>query len=141
SRGKTRLGNSSSLPTAPRRRTVPEKPTTAPLTRDPLPETRMKRREFLKRTAATALASSVGPAILNASDKAGTKNPIIGQGEHRYECLHGWGQLPDHLRWQTTHGVCIDEAGLIYIKHLGYGEQALDTVVVFDPDGKFVRSF
>jgi hypothetical protein len=105
------------------------------------PETTMKRRDFLKGTAAAALASGVGPLMLNASDKAASKNPVIGQGEYRYECLHNWGRLPDHLRWQTTHGVCIDEAGLIYIKHLGYGDPPLDTVVVFDPDGKYVRSF
>ncbi len=35
----------------------------------------------------------------------------------------------------------IDEAGLIYIKHQGHGKHVMDTIVVFDPPGKFVRSF
>jgi hypothetical protein len=104
----------------------------------------MKRRAFLKQTTTAmgaALASGAAPALLLADDRSGTKNPIIGQGDHRYECLHDWGQLPSHLSWQTTHGVTIDEAGLIYIKHQGYGDTPMDTIVVFDPDGRFVRSF
>jgi hypothetical protein len=104
----------------------------------------MKRRDFLKQTAAAGAAtwvSGVAPRVLHASDKAGTKNPVIGKGEHRYECLHDWGQLPPHIRWETTHGVTVDEAGFIYIKHLGFGKNVMDTIVVFDKDGKFVRSF
>ncbi|GIW82897.1 MAG: hypothetical protein KatS3mg105_4704 [Gemmatales bacterium] len=103
----------------------------------------MQRREFLKTSAATAsvLATGQAPNVIGAQNKAGTKRPIIGKGEFRYECIHDWGQLPKHLAWQTTHGVCIDEAGFIYIKHLGAGNKALDTIVVFDPKGKYVRSF
>jgi hypothetical protein len=104
----------------------------------------MKRREFLKQTAAagaTALAAGTGPTLLFAAEQSDTKNPVIGQGEYRYECLHGWGKLPDNLRWQTTHGVTVDAAGFIYIKHQGSGDTPLDTIVVFDPDGRYVRSF
>ncbi len=104
----------------------------------------MKRRDFLKQTATVGAAtwlSGPAPRVLGASDKAGTKNPITGEGEYRYECIHDWGQLPSSLRWETTHGVTIDEAGFVYIKHQGFGKQALDTIVVFDKDGKFVRSF
>jgi hypothetical protein len=45
------------------------------------------------------------------------------------------------LRWETTHGVTVDAAGFIYIKHQGHGGTPLDTICVFDPQGKFVRSF
>ncbi len=105
----------------------------------------MKRRAFLKQTVAvaagaTALGAGTQPFV-RASDKTGTRNPVIGKGEHTYECLHGWGKLPDHLKWETTHGVTIDGAGLVYIKHQGHGKTPMDTIVVFDPDGKFVRSF
>jgi hypothetical protein len=110
----------------------------------------MHRRDFLKQTGAAALAT--GTAVTNsapfvhASDKAGSDHPVIGQGEHRYECFHNWGSLPDSIHWYETHGVAIDKAGLIYIKHRAGGEkprsreQAQDTIVVFDPAGKFVRS-
>src|SRR5581483_3725580 len=102
----------------------------------------MKRREFLKSTAAAAVAPNLGPAILGAEDKAGTKPAIVGQGEFRYQCQHDWGQLPSNLKWQTTHGVAVDGAGFIYIKYQGYEKQPpADTIVVFDPTGKFVRSF
>ena len=43
--------------------------------------------------------------------------------------------------------MAVDEAGLIYIKHRAGASkpktpgEAQDTIVVFDPAGKFVRSF
>lgn len=105
----------------------------------------MKRREFLKRTAAVGAAACIGnngPIILGAEDKAGSKTPVVGTGNFKYECHHDWGQLPSGFVWQTTHGVCVDEAGNIYIKHQGHAKKpAVDTVLVFDKDGKFIRSF
>jgi hypothetical protein len=103
----------------------------------------MQRRAFLKASAAVTsfLASGTAPGVLNADDKAGTKNAVVGQNAHRYECLHNWGELPSSIRWQTTHGVAVDSAGLIYITHQGAGDDVMDTVVVFDPKGKYVRSF
>jgi hypothetical protein len=104
----------------------------------------MKRRDFLKQTSAAGaalLAARTAPAFLNATDKAETKNPVIGKGEHRYECIHSWGQLPSSIKWQTTHNVAVDAEGLVYITHMGYGKEVMDTVAVFDPKGRFVRSF
>ena len=100
----------------------------------------MKRRTFLKQATA-AVSAGAAPLILNAADKADSKNPVLGFGDHKYECIHDWGQLPNTLRWETTHGVCVDSAGLIYVKHQGLGRNVMDTVVVFDAAGKFVRSF
>src|SRR5262249_49011354 len=95
------------------------------------------RRTFIKTAsaagAAAAISGSVGPTILGATDKSGTKNPVIGSGEHTYECFHNWGELPDHVKWGETHGVAIDEAGLIYIKHRNRAEMPMDAIVVFDP--------
>jgi len=101
----------------------------------------MKRRTFLKKAAAATVGASAAPTLLNATHKADSKNPVIGVGEFKYECIHEWGQLPAHLRWETTHGVTLDAAGLVYIKHQGLGKNVMDTIVVFDGDGKFVRSF
>ena len=97
----------------------------------------MQRRTFLS----ASLAAGLAPAAITAREKSGTKNAIIGEGEHKYECHHNWGKLPAKLSWQTTHGVCVDAEGLIYIKMQGTGNQPQDTIVVFDPKGKFVRSF
>ena len=99
----------------------------------------MHRRDFLKAAAATSAALS-GPAFLGAADKAESKPPVIGTGAHRYECHHGWGTLPPDYEWQTTHNVAVDSAGLVYVTHQGIGKK-MDTVLVFDPAGKFVRSF
>jgi hypothetical protein len=105
----------------------------------------MRRRDFLKTTAAggaALLAAGRAPAVLGATDKAGTKNPVVGTGEHRYECVHGWGRLPDGFQWQTTHDVAVDSEGLVYIKQQGHaGAKVEDTVLVFEPSGRFVRSF
>jgi hypothetical protein len=97
----------------------------------------MNRREFI----ATAAVASTGPILLGMSRKAEEKNPVIGVEGHKYECHHNWGQLPTDLAWQTTHNVALDAAGNVYITHQGVGNKQMDTVVVFDPMGNFVRSF
>ena len=100
------------------------------------------RRAFLKKAGAATVAVAAGPTILRAADKAGTKAPVLGSGAFQYEVVsHEWGQLPSDIKWGETHGVAIDGAGLIYIKHRNYAKHPMDAIVVFDPEGKFVRSF
>ena len=96
------------------------------------------RRDFLATAGATAATIAAGPFV-HAADKAGSKPPIIGIEGYKYECHHGWGQVPDHIKWHDTHGVAVDAAGLIYINHRA--PAGVDTIVVFEPSGKFVRSF
>jgi len=100
----------------------------------------MQRREFLAKSTAAGAAIASAPLILNATDKSGSRAAVIGAGEHRYECNHHWGELPSSLEWQTTHNVAVDSGGNVYISHQGRGKK-IDTVVVFDPKGKFIRSF
>ena len=99
------------------------------------------RRTFLQATSAAAACAALGPTILGAEDKAGKKLPRVGEGEHTYECIHNWGELPSNVTWGDTHGVAVDEAGLVYIKHRNNAPDPMDAIVVFDADGKFVRSF
>ncbi|MGA8862126.1 MAG: hypothetical protein WB506_19130, partial [Candidatus Sulfotelmatobacter sp.] len=95
----------------------------------------LTRRSFL----ATAAAA---PAFLRATDKAGLKPPILGQGGHQYEAIHDWGKLPRTIKYGNTHGVCEDSQGNIYIHHtVNATSESLDTMVVFDQKGKFVRSW
>lgn len=98
------------------------------------------RRQFLRATA-TAAAGIAAPAFVGATDKAGSRPVIIGTGEHRYACHHDWGVLPEGIAWGETHGVAIDEAGLVYVKHRSRATVPVDAIVVFDSDGKAVRSF
>ena len=95
------------------------------------------RRSFLVTAAAAA-----APAFLRATDKSGSKAPILGQGDHQYEAIHDWGQLPRTIKYGNTHGVCEDSQGNIYIHHtVNAASDSLDTMVVFDDKGKFIRSW
>lgn len=98
------------------------------------------RREFLQ--VAGAAAVSVSPLVLGATDKSGSKNPVVGERPYQYEIVsQNWGELPSHVPWGETHGVAVDEAGLVYIKHRSSVPEPVDAIVVFDPQGKYVRSF
>jgi len=99
------------------------------------------RRDFLKTTTAGILVGGVAPAILGAEDKTGAKPKVIGVEGHLYEVHHDCMQVPSHVRWQDTHGVAVDEEGLIYVKHRTKTADVMDAVVIFDSKGKFVRSF
>src|SRR5690242_13247285 len=96
------------------------------------------RRNFLVASAAVACA----PAFLSATDKAGSKAPVLGEGEYQYEAIHDWGELPRTIKYGNTHGICEDSQGHIYIHHTVHAHSdSLDTMVVFDHKGKFVRSW
>ncbi len=99
------------------------------------------RRDFLKSTTAGVLASGVAPAILGAADKSRSKPKVIGVEGHLYEVHHDCVKLPNHVRWQETHGVAVDAEGLVYVKHRTKTADVMDAIVVFDAKGKFVRSF
>ena len=99
------------------------------------------RRKFLQAAGAAGAVAALGPVYVHASDKAGSRRPVIGEGEFRYECEHGWGQLPSTVRWGDTHGVTVDADGFVYIKHRNKVPEVMDAIVVFDPQGKYVRSF
>ena len=96
----------------------------------------ISRRRFI----ATSAAAFAAPHILTA--QKGSAPLIIGSGEHRYEVLHNWPQLPDKYSWQTTHNVAVDAEGLLYVIHEGR-ENLKDhpSIFVFDAEGKFVRAF
>lgn len=98
------------------------------------------RRRFIKTTAAASAAITVsGPLILNAQDKAGTKEATVGSGEFTYRCHHFWGHdsLPTgHDFGNASQGIAIDSSGMVYVTHGGRP----GSVYVFDPDGKFVKS-
>jgi hypothetical protein len=97
------------------------------------------RREFL---SAVAVAPVLSPTILGAQDKSGTKAPVLGSGAHTYEAIHDWGQLPSHIKWGNTHGVVEDAQGNIYVHHTVHAtSESADSMVVFDRNGKFVRSW
>jgi len=100
---------------------------------------KLPRRKFLA-TAATAAGTLAMARVLTAQKSE--KQLVIGTGEHKYEVLHYWPQLPDKYSWQTTHNVAIDREGLLYVIHEGR-ENLKDhpSIFVFDDKGKFIRAF
>ena len=96
------------------------------------------RRTFLTKVS-TGLAA---PLILGADNKSGSKKPIVGEGDHKYEVTHDWGELPAGIAYGNTHGVCEDARGHIYIHHtVNAVSEKSDSMVVFDHKGKFVKSW
>jgi len=94
------------------------------------------RRSFLQ------TAGAMAPMILKATDKAGTKAPVLGSGKHTYEAIHDWGELPATIRYGNTHGVVQDSQGHIYVHHTVHAtSESADSMVVFDRKGKFVKSW
>ena len=96
------------------------------------------RRSFL----VTAGAAVAAPIFLRGDRQSRQQVPILGEGEHKYEAIHDWGELPHNIRYGNTHGVCEDSQGHIYIHHtVNASSESTDTLVVFDQKGKFVRSW
>lgn len=99
------------------------------------------RRRFLVAAGTAAIATPLAAPFVRAADKSESRRAVVGSGEYRYECEHGWGKLPDSIRWGETHGVTIDHDGFVYIKHRTLVPEPMDSIVVFDPEGVYVRSF
>src|ERR1700689_1938652 len=90
-------------------------------------------------TRRTLLA--MAPALVTTC-KSDSRYPIVGSGEFQYEMISDWGELPQGLAYGNTHGVCEDSHGHIYIHHtVNKTSEKHDTMVVFDADGKFVKSW
>ena len=98
----------------------------------------ISRREFIGRVG----TGFVAPMLLGATDKSGRRKPVLGSREHTYEVTHDWGELPADIQYGNTHGVCEDSQGHIYIHHtVGSTSEKTDSMVVFDSDGRFVKSW
>ncbi|RYF10911.1 MAG: hypothetical protein EOO77_20520 [Oxalobacteraceae bacterium] len=97
-------------------------------------------RRRLIATAGAAAAWVAMPATLKGQTPA--QRPIVGAGEHTYECLHDWLVPPSNIAWGDTHGLTTDAVGRIYVAHTVHsGSVKSDAVLVFDPKGKFIESW
>jgi hypothetical protein len=104
--------------------------------------TTITRKTFIARVAATAAAAALPKFFLAASDKSGSANPIVGAGEHTYECVHDWLVPPEGLVWGDTHGLTQDAAGNIYVAHtVNESSKRGEAIVVYDSSGKFIRAY
>jgi hypothetical protein len=99
------------------------------------------RRRFL----AAAPVAALGGLNLITSCKAPTRpgsGIIVGEGEHQYEVIHSWGNLPDKYTWQITHNVAVDSGNRLYVIHEGdHAQQDHPAIFVFDEQGDFIKAF
>jgi DNA-binding beta-propeller fold protein YncE len=60
----------------------------------------------------------------------------LGDGSHVYEIVEGWAKLPKSASFGITRGVVVDPQDCVYVLN-----QSKDTVIVFDRDGNFIKSW
>ena len=102
-------------------------------------ENGISRRKFLAATGASAAWVAM-PSVMKG--QSATQRPILGSGEHTYECYHDWLTPPSDIKWGDTQGLAVDQHGHIYVSHTVNGaSQKADAILEFDPTGKFVRSW
>jgi len=102
----------------------------------------MTRRTFVQSGAATVALAAVGSIAIRGACKSGLGPVMMGSGEHTYECTHDWAKVPGNIAFGNTHGVGVDKAGNVYIKHTVHSSSTSgDALCVFDADGKFIRSW
>jgi len=99
----------------------------------------MQAKKLSRRAFSTGVAA---PLILGAANKSGSKNPILGSGDHTYEAIHDWGELPANIKYGNCHGVMEDSQGRIFVHHtVNAASESSDSMVIFDAKGKFVKSW
>lgn len=97
------------------------------------------RRSFLQHALAAGAAAVAGPSLfVRAADKADAKPLVTGRDAHRYEVIDGWAKPPEGYKFGNTHAIAEAADGRILVHHQG-GDP--DSVAVFDPDGKFIKSW
>jgi hypothetical protein len=95
------------------------------------------RRTFLKSVGAAATVAIAAPTILRAVEiPASGAGSIQGSGNHKYEWMHEWIQLPAEVKLGNCHGVQEDAQGRIFIHHTG-----TPSMLVCDPDGKVMKTW
>lgn len=95
----------------------------------------MTRRDFLRTTAAVVAT----PSLLQLVQKP---KLILGEGSHRYECIHDWLVAPPNIRFGDTHGLAQDAKGRIYLAHTVHStSESADAVCVYDENGRFLNSW
>lgn len=102
----------------------------------------MKKQTRDSSSAQTSKAHPPAPPPIRGSDKSGSRLPVVGSGQHTYECIHDWLVPPEGMVWGDTHGLCQNEQGHIYVGHtVNKSSMRGEAIVVFDEEGRFLRAF
>jgi DNA-binding beta-propeller fold protein YncE len=89
-------------------------------------------------SAKTSLALAASSLFLIAAlQTPAPPRIVLGDGQHRYEWVRGWGELPAGMTLGNTHGcVLVDAQGRVYLN-----TDTENAVIVFSPEGKFLKSW
>lgn len=102
---------------------------------------KITRRQVLQAAAATPLLGGLAKSAM-ASTKVLQQLPRTGTGAFTFEVMHDWLVPPSNIMWGDTHGLAEDSQGRIYVAHTVNGSSvSSDAVLVFDRDGKFIKSW
>ena len=80
--------------------------------------------------------TQVGFGLFAARTGRTASRIVLGSGAHTYEVEPDWGRLPDSVHYGYTHGVVVDAQHRILVHN-----QSRDAMVIFDHQGKFVKSW
>jgi hypothetical protein len=95
------------------------------------------RRRFIQGVGAAAVGAIGAPMILRAAEIPATgPGSIQGEGEHKYEWLHDWCEVPENVKLGNCHGVQQDSQGRIFIHHTG-----TPAMLVCDTTGKVMKTW
>ena len=61
---------------------------------------------------------------------------IVGQGEHRYELVEDWEQIPEGWRHGDVAGVATDAQDRVYVFN-----RSEHPLMIYEPDGRFIKSW
>lgn len=99
----------------------------------------VSRRRFLQGVGVGLGVGLIAPQKLLAKQSKSTakKALIVGKGKHTYEWDSNWAKLPAGMQLGSCHGgIVFDSHGRAYLN-----TETENAVMVFDPDGKFVKAF
>ena len=80
--------------------------------------------------------TQVGFGLFAARTGRPASRIVLGSGAHTYEVEPDWGRLPASVHYGYTHGVVVDAQHRILVHN-----QSRDAMVIFDHQGKFVKSW
>lgn len=94
------------------------------------------------RRAFLSACTAASPFYIKAANKSIRRSLIVGEGEFQYEWVSDWGELPSNIKYGNCHALAEDSQANIYVLHTVNPSSASgDSVVVFDSEGRFVRSW
>ncbi len=100
-----------------------------------------KRRSFIKKTTAAAVAGTIMPQLNfgNSDANALDMHGVVGHGDFRYKVDSKWGvQDPSRVPINDCHEMVIDSRGRIFMTTTG---ESNNNIIIYDRSGKVMDSW